>query len=494
VALWTAWFVTHLPWLELKEQVALPLTVGTWALALGVVGWSVGLARVGGVGLVGRGGAGGAGAGGGGLGAMAGVVVAGSGAGLLSALIGLLVLGSKLTEAPAHTFDDGTVAVTVKPSAGLIAAGFLMLGVVLGLMAGVLGALVRGVRAEADGPARRAPWLARMGVVACFAAAPLLFVGGLVTSTNAGMAVPDWPNTYGTNMFLYPLGPRAQAVMGENYAEIYLEHTHRLFGTLLGMTMLTLMGWTVLARRAGRGAGAGGTGVDGREPVSRAAMLWSVGAFVGVVFQGLLGGARVIFGSEVFAEDSHGLRMFHGVSAQVVFAALVVTAVMLSPAYRGVWGRDGDGVGRSEYNWKRARVLCTACLHALVLQLVLGAAYRHFRHEHILYTHIVFALAVVLIAVIAGGMAGGSPREAGGLSRGLRTAGTLVGVVGIVQFVLGWLAWLLGGEGYDPAEIYQALFRTAHQANGAALLAFATWAAVASRALARRARLEAETR
>jgi hypothetical protein len=41
--------------------------------------------------------------------------------------------------------------------------------------------------------------------VVCIAA-PLLFVGGLVTSTNSGMAAPDWPATYGMNMFLYPLG------------------------------------------------------------------------------------------------------------------------------------------------------------------------------------------------------------------------------------------------------------------------------------------------
>ena len=41
---------------------------------------------------------------------------------------------------------------------------------------------------------------------------PLIWVGGLVTTYDAGMAVPDWPGTYGYNLFLYPyntwlLGP-----------------------------------------------------------------------------------------------------------------------------------------------------------------------------------------------------------------------------------------------------------------------------------------------
>ena len=33
---------------------------------------------------------------------------------------------------------------------------------------------------------------------------PLIFMGGLVTSKGAGMSVPDWPNSFGYNMFLFP--------------------------------------------------------------------------------------------------------------------------------------------------------------------------------------------------------------------------------------------------------------------------------------------------
>ena len=54
---------------------------------------------------------------------------------------------------------------------------------------------------------------------------PLIWVGGLVTTYEAGMAVPDWPTTYGYNLFLYPwqtwmLGPW----------DLFIEHGHRLAG------------------------------------------------------------------------------------------------------------------------------------------------------------------------------------------------------------------------------------------------------------------------
>lgn len=54
------------------------------------------------------------------------------------------------------------------------------------------------------------------------------------------MAVKGWPDSYGANMFLYPI-----SLM--NNPHIYLEHTHRLFGSLVGLTTLVLMIW-VLAK------------------------------------------------------------------------------------------------------------------------------------------------------------------------------------------------------------------------------------------------------
>src|SRR6185436_11650599 len=72
---------------------------------------------------------------------------------------------------------------------------------------------------------------------------PLIFMGGLVTSHGAGMSVPDWPNSYGYNMFLFP--PRLWI------GGILYEHTHRLAGTVVGMLSiaLTVVAWRTEPRR-----------------------------------------------------------------------------------------------------------------------------------------------------------------------------------------------------------------------------------------------------
>ena len=76
--------------------------------------------------------------------------------------------------------------------------------------------------------------LHRFAAFVVAATAILIFAGGLVTSTGSGLSVPDWPNTFGTNMFLYPLGPRAAP-------DVFLEHSHRLFGTLVGLSAIAMV-------------------------------------------------------------------------------------------------------------------------------------------------------------------------------------------------------------------------------------------------------------
>src|SRR4051812_40827803 len=75
---------------------------------------------------------------------------------------------------------------------------------------------------------------------------PLIFMGGLVTTKGVGMSVPDWPNSYGYNMFLFP---PSQWVGG-----IFYEHTHRLMGTVVGFLsiILALLAWGPAATKAGR--------------------------------------------------------------------------------------------------------------------------------------------------------------------------------------------------------------------------------------------------
>src|SRR5205814_6853309 len=81
------------------------------------------------------------------------------------------------------------------------------------------------------------PALHRIARLTACATFPLIFMGGLVTSHQAGMSVPDWPNSYGYNMFLFP--PRLWI------GGILYEHMHRLMGTVVGMLaiVLTILPW-----------------------------------------------------------------------------------------------------------------------------------------------------------------------------------------------------------------------------------------------------------
>src|ERR1041385_897214 len=83
-------------------------------------------------------------------------------------------------------------------------------------------------------------WIALLTAAATF---PLIFMGGLVTSHQAGLRVPDWPNSYGYHMFLFP--PRYWV------GGILYEHPHRLMGTIVGMLsiLLTIAAWKSEQRR-----------------------------------------------------------------------------------------------------------------------------------------------------------------------------------------------------------------------------------------------------
>lgn len=422
VAAWIVWFITHIPWTGLSGPVQTGLVIAAWALGMVFAGRS---------------------ASGPGQGAARGLL-----SGLITAMVGLLLLGSKINA------EGGAE----KPSAILIIGGFLGFGAALGLVGGLAGSMIR-PRTQPQAP----DWLARFaGVVTCIAA-PLLFVGGLVTSTNSGMAVPDWPQTYGMNMFLYPLGTAP--------TDVFLEHSHRLFGTFLGLGSIILMYWTFVG--------------DSRGWVRK----WAIGIFVCILLQGLLGGIRVTQGNVDAAQDNRWLSMFHGVSAQLIFAALVALWVFLTPAYKNS-EPDPAADGAS-----RLRGISAAAMHSTILQMIFGAMYRHLRSTHALWTHAGFSLLVVIFASLAGflGMKQRENiREGNDPSAPLKLALARIGTVEVwavgIQFILGWIAFGLGGRALKADSVGEALLRTLHQANGALLLAVCTATMVLARRLAPRKR------
>jgi cytochrome c oxidase assembly protein subunit 15 len=164
----------------------------------------------------------------------------------------------------------------------------------------------------------------------------LICFGGLVTSHGAGLAVPDWPNTYGYNMFFFPV---SQWVGG-----IFYEHTHRLVASGVGLltTILAVWLWRRETRRWVRWTG--------------------VAAFIGVVVQGVLGGLRV-----TLLKDELGI--VHAALAQLFL--LLVSGIALVTT--GAWRRGGVVPPPSRC---LGNGLCF--VSGLVLaQLILGAAMRH---------------------------------------------------------------------------------------------------------------------
>ena len=83
-------------------------------------------------------------------------------------------------------------------------------------------------------------WPHRLAVTVTCATFPLIWVGGLVTTTDAGMAVPDWPSTFGYNLLLYPW----QTWISGPW-DVFIEHGHRLLGIVVGILTLTLSAVTL---------------------------------------------------------------------------------------------------------------------------------------------------------------------------------------------------------------------------------------------------------
>jgi cytochrome c oxidase assembly protein subunit 15 len=138
-------------------------------------------------------------------------------------------------------------------------------------------------------------WPHRLACLTAGATVGLIVAGGLVTNTGAALAVPDWPTTFGHNLFLFPWSGMVGGVL--------IEHGHRLLGAGIGMLTVAL----AVALAFG----------DSRRWVRGLGLL----AIVLVSTQGLIGGLRV-----VLLRDT--LAIVHGCLAQLFFALLVGLAVV----------------------------------------------------------------------------------------------------------------------------------------------------------------------
>ena len=164
----------------------------------------------------------------------------------------------------------------------------------------------------------------------------LIVLGAIVTSKGAGLTVPDWPQSYGYNMFLFPY---ERWVGG-----VFWEHSHRLVASGIGLmtVILTIWIWRVDSRGWMKGLG--------------------IFALLLVIFQGILGGVRV-----VWLKDELGL--VHGCTAQLFLA--VIGAIALFPSKIWIERRACPAISKGSVRF-------TALIVGLVfLQLTMGATMRH---------------------------------------------------------------------------------------------------------------------
>lgn len=219
----------------------------------------------------------------------------------------------------------------------------------------------------------------------------------MVTSKEAGMAVPDWPTSYGYNMFALPF---SYWVGG-----IFFEHSHRLFAAFVGLLTTVLaawiwgretegrsrwIGWAVmlllvamLGHRGSESADGGAANVPAHfkllavvMPVltcfgviqclqTRGSARWlAFTAFFAVILQGLLGGFRVA----LFADE---IGVFHAALAQAFLVLICIIALQSSQW----WSKLQRGQRHAGFGQLRSLFAFLTVL--LFAQLLLGAVMRH---------------------------------------------------------------------------------------------------------------------
>jgi len=178
-------------------------------------------------------------------------------------------------------------------------------------------------------------WFAVLNAVATFL---LIGLGGLVTSHEAGMSVPDWPTTYGYNMFVFPVD--------KWIGGIFYEHSHRLLASLVGLltTILAIWLWA-------------------KDP--RKWLHWfGIAAFLLVIAQGILGGLRVRW-------QLDWLGVPHGAVAQTFLVLTAAIALFTSRWWQNSETEKQIAVPRG----LRSHILYVTIL--IFVQLLIAATMRH---------------------------------------------------------------------------------------------------------------------
>ncbi|OGW81751.1 MAG: hypothetical protein A2Z83_03000 [Omnitrophica bacterium GWA2_52_8] len=246
----------------------------------------------------------------------------------------------------------------------------------------------------------------------------MILAGGLVTSHEAGLAVPDWPLSYGK---IFP------PMVGN----IFWEHGHRMIAG--GVALMTLIQAVWIQREESR--------------IWLRRLAWV--SVLAVLLQAALGGITVLF------LLPPAVSIAHATLAQTFFCLMLTLAFFLAPKDAGVSVPEDGETARA-----RRLVLLTAGL--IYCQLMLGAAVRHTGHA--LAMHIVLAVLILLhVGLVVRRLF--SYHDIG-------PAALILGLLTVIQFFLGigsWITTRILERGYQPQRI-EVAFTAAHQTLGAVIL------------------------
>ena len=301
-------------------------------------------------------------------------------------------------------------------------------------------------------------WVYRWAMAVTVLTFPLIWLGGLVTTHDAGMAVPDWPGTFGYNLFLYPISTWLYGPF-----DLFVEHGHRLLASVVGLFAIVLC---VVAYRNER-----------RRWLTTTCFLF----LAAIIGQGVLGGVRVLF-------DARTLAMIHGCSGPLVFALGGFIAMASSPRWQ-------QSVRKSDAN--RLGLVAILLLVLSVAQLFVGAHLRHslptwlpaffmsLVHTHLLMAALILSSIVLLSAMVRSRANRPFPE--------LQSPANALLAIAVVQILLGFATWIANyatpwieltpwlarytvqGKGY-----WESMIITGHQATGSLLILCSLWMACRS--------------
>ncbi|HKG20780.1 MAG TPA: COX15/CtaA family protein [Blastocatellia bacterium] len=282
----------------------------------------------------------------------------------------------------------------------------------------------RGIEAE-GGPHRGIHWFA---IILAGMTLVLLIAGALVTTRDAGDSVPDWPLSFGRWL-----------IHSDHFvANVRYEYSHRFIAGVVGVTTFAFAVAAYLS--------------DRRRWFRRLAII----LFLGVVAQALIGGIRVLFPTY-----KPLIAVPHALVAQSFFSTIVAMAVFTSKSW---WERKEAG---ADHGSPPLRRLSAVTVGAVLVQLVLGAGFRH--QAFGIVPHIIGAVAVTALVVWTAAVVFGRHGEDVFLKRPASLALALL----LAQIVLGVASYLarLASHG-DPQPLEPLITLTAlHLIVGACTLA-----------------------